>query len=72
MAEIRRTSTWIGGTGSNDGPTQLHVHSVAGTPHGDDYGRDLLRKALPHLAAPPVADGPAAGSAPDDSGNPRG
>lgn len=27
-----------------DGPTQLHVHSVARTPNGNDYGRDLLRR----------------------------
>jgi hypothetical protein len=27
-----------------DGPTQMHIHSVARTPNGNDYGRDLLRQ----------------------------
>lgn len=27
-----------------DGPTQLHVHAVARTPNGNDYGRELLRR----------------------------
>jgi hypothetical protein len=28
----------------SDGPTQMHIHSVARTPNGNDYGRDLLRQ----------------------------
>jgi len=33
-----------------DGPTQLHVHAVARTPNGNDYGRELLRQH--YLTAP--------------------
>lgn len=33
-----------------DGPTPLHVHAVARTPNGNDYGRDLLRRH--YLTAP--------------------
>lgn len=25
-------------------PTRQHVHSVMRTPHGNDYGKDLLRQ----------------------------
>jgi hypothetical protein len=28
----------------NDVPTREHVHTVVRTPHGGDYGRDLLRQ----------------------------
>lgn len=39
-----------------DGPTRLHVHAVARTPNGNDYGRDLLRQ---HYRTSPHHNGPA-------------
>ena len=35
---------------SNDEPERFHVHIVIRTPHGNDYGKDLLRQHLARRA----------------------